>query len=158
MPILYFILNNVCFSKQNRNITQKCISKGTASKYNLTYSFFFFFKIGVNIQKLTHLACLLSNSHPSQGEYLAQGLLLSVASSQNGKMKLLLTYSTKNIACVLLALLKELTFVTNIFCKNPSEHELHLTSMISTQNSPSYLQQRPRLHLYITVWTDGPCT
>lgn len=32
----------------------------------------FFFKIGVNIQKLTHLACLLNNnSRPSQGEYLA---------------------------------------------------------------------------------------
>lgn len=77
----------------------------------------FFFKIGVNIQKLTHLACLLNNnSRPSQGEYLAYGSLLSEASSQNGKVKFLLTYSTKNRACVLLNLLKNLPFVTHGFC------------------------------------------
>ena len=73
----------------------------------------FFFKIGVNIQTLTHLACLLNtNSRPSQGEYLAYGSLLSEASSHNGKAKVLLTYSTENRACVLLKLLKDLTFVT----------------------------------------------
>lgn len=93
---------------------------------------------------LTNLAFLLNtNNRPSQSEYLASGLLLSEASSQNGKAKLLLTYSSNDRACVLLKLLKDLTFVTNIFCKNPSELELHLTSMISTQNSPSFVQQIP---------------
>lgn len=48
----------------------------------------FFSKVGVNIQKLTHLACLLGgNSRPSQGEYLVYRSLLSEASSQNGKVK-----------------------------------------------------------------------
>lgn len=76
----------------------------------------FFFKIGVNIQKLTHLACLLNtNSRPSQGEYLAYGSLLSEASSQNGKVKFLLTYSTRDRACVLLNVLKDLWSVTKEF-------------------------------------------
>lgn len=102
----------------------------------------FFFKIGVNIQMLTRLVCLLNtNNRPSQGEYLASGLLLSEASSQIGKGKLLLTHSSADSACILLKLLKDLTFVTYVFCKNPSEHELHLTSMVSTQNSPSCVQQ-----------------
>lgn len=44
---------------------------------------------------------------------------------------------------VLLTLLQELTFVTNIF-KNPLQHELHQTSMIA----PKTLTQRPQLPLH----------
>lgn len=81
--------------------------------------------------------------------------MLLQASSKNGKVKLLLTYSTKRRARVLHILLKDRTFVTNVFSKNPLEHELHLTSMTSTQNSPSFVQHRPQLHLYITVRDGG---
>lgn len=48
----------------------------------------FFSKVGVNIQKLTHLACLLGdNSRPSQGEYFVYRSLPSEASSRNGEVK-----------------------------------------------------------------------
>ena len=89
-----------------------------------------FFKTGVNIQTLTHLACLLeNNSCPSRGRILSLGVVaFTEASSQNGKVKFLPTYSTKKRACVLHNLLKDVTFVTNGFCGNARVHELHLTS------------------------------
>lgn len=131
MPILYFILNNVCLPKQNRNITKKCILKGTASKYNLTCRFL---KTGVNIKGFS---LWNNNSRPSWGEYLALGRCFQKHSSQNGKVKLLLKYSTEHQACALLNLLKYRSPAT-VSVKIPLGCELQPVSTVSTWKTLSF--------------------
>lgn len=113
MPILYFILNNVCLPKQNRNITQKCILKGTALKYNLTCKFL---KTGVNIKGFS---LWNNNSHPSWGEYLAWGSLLSEAfqSKWQSKMTADVQYRASSM-CSPKPL--EISVTCNSVCKDPS--------------------------------------